>query len=219
MKELFEAIESKTALYFLHVSNMDVDKLVAWANELGPGIVQTGGKDYAIVQHKDDPSDHSNRTEYFDWHSDGLYHAKPPRFVLLHCLNPGSGEAQTDVASSMQVLKQMSSRTLRTLAKLRSHYIGHGGCYSHPIRHSAWKMLLASRGYVSPLEEIPLEDQPSIREISDAIRELYLLLDENAIPQEWKAGNTLIFDQYKYMHRRNSSGIDKERKLIRMWLN
>lgn len=179
-------------------------------------IVATSGQLYAIAQHKDDPSDCSDRTEYFDWHSDGLYVMRPPHYVILHCLDPGAGLISTDLCSVQETLKSLNEHSLYTLGKLRSHYIGHGGSFHHPIL-SIKGMLLASRGFVDPLPGLSLEEQPSIRDITAALTELYHLMDKNAFPHQWKAGDTLIFDQYQYMHRRNSNSIDKQRKLIRMW--
>lgn len=179
-------------------------------------IVTTSGQPYAIAQHKDDPSDCSDRTEYFDWHSDGLYVMRPPHYVILHCLDPGAGLISTDLVNVKDVLSKISEDSLYTLGKLNSTYIGHGGSFSHPIL-SLKGMLLASRGFVSPLSGLSLNEQPSIRDITTALTELYHHLDKNAFPHQWKVGDTLIFDQYQYMHRRNSNSIDKERKLIRMW--
>ena len=211
---------------FRHDPGFDAEDLV---KQLGPRLVQTSGQNYAIAKHKDDPADCSDRTEYFDWHSDGLYHPQPPRFVLLHCLQVGSGEVKTELASVAELIAKISTRSLRTLIDLHSTYIGHGGCFAHPIFRNN-EMLLASRGYISPRPDLPLADNPSNRDIATAMSELYGLLDENAHTYEWSAGTTLIFDQYRYLHRRNpdnsaiggnarSSTIDKDRKLVRMWFN
>ncbi len=212
-EELFDTIHSGVTLFYQDVPDFDVEELVRL---LGPRIVQTSGKNYSIATHKEDPNDHSNRTTFFDWHCDGLYLATPPRFALLHCLDPGNGQAKTELANTNQVLTKLSPSNLRTLSKLRSHYIGHGGSFDHPILTSDG-MLLASRGYVSPLPDLPFEDQPSIRDLNEALSELYHHLDDSAVPYEWNMGGTLIFDQYQYMHRRNSGIIDRDRKLIRMW--
>lgn len=208
-------ILSGLPLIYEHIPDFDIDEVV---KHLGSRIVPTSGKDYVIAQHKDDPSDCSDRTDYFDWHSDGLYYTTPPRFVLLHCLDPGSGQGKTELASVFYMLDRLSEDTLYTLNHLRSHYIGHGGCFDHRILYHGG-MLLASRGYVSPLPDLPLEDIPSIRSTSDALMELYDALGFVAVPYTWRAGDTLIFDQYQYLHRRNSCKIDKDRKLIRLWFN
>jgi alpha-ketoglutarate-dependent taurine dioxygenase len=212
-EQLFETLHPGVTLLHHEVPDFDVDELVQL---LGTRIVQSGGKNYSIAMHKEDPTDFSNRTNFFDWHCDGLYLPNPPKFALLHCLNPGNGEARTEFANTNQVLAKLEPRSLLTLKKLRSHYVGHGGTYSHPILTSDG-MLLASRGYASPLPDLPFEDHPSIRDISEALTELYHHLDESAVPYEWSTGGTLVFNQYQYMHRRNSSTIDRDRKLIRMW--
>jgi alpha-ketoglutarate-dependent taurine dioxygenase len=212
-EELFEIIHSGALLFYRDVPDFDVEEFVLL---LGPRIVQTSGKNYAIAMHKEDPTDYSNRTTFFDWHCDGLYLPKPPRFALLHCLHPGNGQAKTELANTNEVLTRLSPGSFRTLSKLRSHYIGHGGSFDHPILTSDG-MLLASRGYVSPLLDLPFEDHPSIRDINEALSELYDHLDDSAVPYEWNMGGTLVFDQYQYMHRRKSETIDRDRKLIRMW--
>ncbi len=213
-QEFFDAMAGSLHLY-RNIPDFNPDQWVEW---LGPRIVQTSGQNYAIAMHKDDPTDCSDRTEYFDWHSDGLYHPKPPRFVLLHCLNPGAGLVNTELAAVSLVLDQISEDSLNTLYKSRSNYIGHGGCFNHPIIKDGG-ILLASRGYISPPPDLYLEGQPTIRDTADAMSELYCLLDDNAIAYEWSAGDTLVFDQYRYLHRRNSQIIDKDRKLVRMWFN
>ena len=197
------------------VPDFDVDE---FARLLGPRIVQTSGKNYAFAMHKEDPTDCSDRTEYFDWHSDGLYHVTPPRFVLLHCLHPGSKQSMTELANISQVLADLAPSSRSTLLKLRSYYVGHGGCFGHEVVQGGG-MLLASRGYVTPFVDLPLAEHPAVREIATALAELYRHLDDNAVEFGWSAGDTLVFDQYRYMHRRNSTVIDRDRKLIRMWFN
>src|SRR4030088_2809580 len=61
----------------------------------------------------------------------------------------------------------------------------------------------------TPLPDLPFEDHPSIRDISEALTELCHHLDESAVPYEWSTRGTLVFNQYQYMHRRNSSTIDR----------
>src|SRR6266700_7432219 len=82
-EELFDTIHSGVTLFYQDVPDFDIEELVRL---LGPRIVQTSGENYAIAMHKEDPTDHSNRTTFFDWHCDGLYLLKPPRSALLHCL-------------------------------------------------------------------------------------------------------------------------------------
>lgn len=204
-----------TMPFFQDIPDFDVDEFIRW---LGPRLVKTSGQDYAIAMHKEDPTDCSDRTEFFDWHSDGLYLPQPPRFVLLHCLDPGGGEVVTELASVDKVLNSLPLFGLRTLRRLRSHYIGHGGCFDHPIL-AGDNMLLASRGYISPLPGLSLDDIPSTRDIGEALAELYEELDAAAVPYEWAKGRTLIFEQRKFMHRRESRVIDRDRKLIRMWFS
>ena len=213
--QLFEEIGSP--LLFRNIPDFDIEELIQL---LGPRIVQTSGKDYAIAMHKENPSDYSDRTEYFDWHSDGLYHVvrKPPQFVLLHCLNKGTQDIKTELTDTATILNKLSFQNIQILGKLQSIYIGHNGSFTHPILNTLG-MLLASRGYISPLSEISIESQPSIRNITETLTELYYLLDMHAVPYIWNIGDTLIFDQYRYMHRRNSASIDRNRKLIRMWFN
>jgi alpha-ketoglutarate-dependent taurine dioxygenase len=214
-KELFDSIGSGDTLLYRDVPDFDADEFVGL---LGQRLVQTGGQDYALAVHKEDRTDHSNRTDYFDWHSDGLYHAWPPRFVLLHCVDPGDGTCQTDFVSVAEVLAWMRPEAIETLRKLRSWYIGHGGNFGHPILVGN-DMLLASRGHVDALPTVAFQDQPSIREITDAMSNLYSCMDDCETWRRWSAGLTVVFDQRKFMHRRISKAIDRKRKLIRMWFN
>src|SRR5882672_3619781 len=200
---------------FYHDDGFDPEQ---YAKQLGSRLVQTSVADYAIAMHKEDPSDCSDRTEFFDWHSDGLYHDVPPKYVLLHCLNPGHGRVMTELTDMSVVLSKLGEPSRAILRKLRSHYIGHGGNFAHPLM-SDRVFLLASRGHLSPQSNLNLDQVPSIRETSEALSELYARMEENVASYEWSRGDMLIFNQYQYMHRRQSSEIDQDRKLIRMWFN
>jgi len=206
-KEILELLDQGLNISFDNTLDFDPDYFVKL---LGDRIVLSGDKPYTIAEHKEDPTDCSERTEYFDWHSDGMYHYKPPKYVLLHCLDPGKEKITTDLSTTKFFLHR------DILKKLRSHYVGHGGNFDHPII-SDDGILLASRGYVSSLPNLPLEEQPTVRDISENLYWLFNYLDSYAIRYKWKAGDTLIFNQYQYLHRRNSNAIDKDRKLIRMW--
>ena len=204
---------SEQGLVYQNVSDFDAGRVAAW---LGPRLVQTSGHDYAVAQHKDDPSDCSDRTEYFDWHSDGLYYPQPPKYVLLHCLDAGHGLIKTELVNIHEIILRLHPSNQYVLGKLQSRYIGHGGSFVHPII-SLKGMLLASRGVIETLPGLSLHEQPSIREITEVMANLYELFDTLAVPYNWSSGDTLIFNQYQYLHRRNSNTIDKDRKLIRMW--
>ena len=202
-------------LNFLSVPDLDVDEVVRL---LGTRIVQTKGKAYAIAEHRDDLTDCSDRTEFFDWHSDGLYHSQPPRRVLLYCLDPGHGGVKTEVADTDCVLSALPEEDYHVLTKLRCNYVSHEGVHSHPMVADG-ALMLASRGYPTPSPSLPLEATPSIREITKALSSLYQTLDHYAIRQEWHQGDVLIFDQHRYLHRRTGGPVDHRRKLIRMWFN
>lgn len=185
-------------------------------NKLGRRIVNSGDAEYSIVSERNHPTDCSGQTGYFDWHSDGLYHKEPPRYVMLHCIDPGASQCPTELSETKTALSQMRHSHVMTLSKLRTHYVGRQKTYVHDIM-SDNGMLLASRGHVSPMEGMGLKDQPTVREITSAMTGLYTMLDNFAGPVWWKKGRTLVFDQYQYLHRRNSKVIDPNRKLIRLW--
>src|SRR6266850_6625905 len=89
---------------YQNIPDFDADQVAAL---LGPRLMASRGQPYAIAQHRDDPSDCSERTEYFDWHSDGLYVMRPPHYVILHCLDPGAGLISTDLANVKEVLSKI----------------------------------------------------------------------------------------------------------------
>jgi alpha-ketoglutarate-dependent taurine dioxygenase len=204
-----------SGLAFQSISDFDADKFVSL---VGNGIVKTKDKDYEIIMEGDDPTDFSNRTQYFHWHSDGLYREIPPRFVLFHCLHPGNGKAMTELASVRCVFSAMSPANVAILKKLNTWYIGHMGMFYHKMI-SRDGVLLASRGYQAPLAELELENVPEYYDIVAAMTDFYNQLEKHAVSFHWSKGNTLVFNQRLYLHRRNSAVTDYDRKLVRMWFN
>jgi alpha-ketoglutarate-dependent taurine dioxygenase len=186
---------------------------------LGDRIMLTSGKKWSIVEDAATLTDASRQTTNLDWHVDGLYYKTVPRYVLLHCTEPGKGGVKTEFVDTYYVTNKLPGDVALILSKLQMHYIGKDGEYQHYPILSLSGLNLGSRGYVSPKSHA-LEEMPTNREIAKAMVCLFETMDVNVcLSKSWIKGDTVIFDQTRIIHRRVSTLSDRERKLIRMWWN
>jgi alpha-ketoglutarate-dependent taurine dioxygenase len=161
-------------------------------------------------------TDCSKHTLKFDWHTDGLYHDPPPRWTVLHCIDPGAGEITTEVADALAAIGRLSAEHARVLEKLETVYVGRDG-KRHARRIVGPTFVhLASRGFVTSGASV--EDFPSIRETVDAVQALIAALDGgDRHIQKWQTGDVLVFDNHRHLHRRVGIAPDPKRRLTRMW--
>ena len=202
----------------------DADTL---ADSLGDRIVLTSGQRWAIVEQSADLKeihDASRQTAFLDWHIDGHYHNPPPRFVLLHCINPGTEDIPTQFVDVHAVMSKISGDVALVLNKLRINYIDKGSKLypqTEPLL-SMHGLNLSSRAYVDPISTEVLTEIPSLRQQTEALYQLYKTMDDNVcLEHHWKKHDIVIFDQSRIIHRRvgigKTQGNDYERKLTRMW--
>ena len=179
--------------------------------------VPTSEGAYSIVEDIGRPTtDFSKHSRFFDWHTDGLYHDPPPRWTVLHCIDPGDGEITTEVADALAAIRHVPAEHARILEKLATVYVGRDGKrHARKIVGPTW-VHLASRGFVT--SSVPVEDFPSLRESADAVQAFIAALDRGERHvQKWQAGDVLVFDNHRHLHRRVGIAPDPKRRLTRMW--
>jgi alpha-ketoglutarate-dependent taurine dioxygenase len=153
------------------------------------------------------------------WHQDGLSYDEPPSRVLLYCEAAGRADITTDLADVESALKKIDPVLKNALAEIARCYVSRSGeeIYSGPLlRTDAVSgreyLSLCSRGWVRGTLDATLE------QVTKAMYALFDALDPVHC-QKWEAGDCLIFDNIRYVHRRHNphNHIDPERRLIRIW--
>lgn len=198
--------------------DFDIDQVVTAMRD-NNRLVMTAEGPYSIVQDDGVPTtDCSKHSLHFDWHTDGLVYPTPPKYVMLHCVNPGTEGITTELCDVNAALDKLPISIRQVLYLCRSNYVDRRGD-AHPLPLLADNGLyLASRGFIDSI--VPVEYYPTIRGQATSLNSLIEALDNNIChTQNWKAGDTLIFNNHKYLHRRVSKGLDKQRKLYRLWFN
>lgn len=153
------------------------------------------------------------------WHQDGLSLLKPPSKVLLYCEAPGRADITTDLAEVETALSLIDPSLKKTLQEISTCYMSRSGKDFHEVPlvridpSSGREFLsLCSRGWVRGVADTTLE------QVSVAMAALYSAI----VPihqHKWEAGDCLVFDNLKYVHRRHNpdNHIDPARRLIRIW--
>lgn len=192
--------------------NIDVKDIMALL-ERNDILNSTEGR-YAVVQ--DGPQRNSLDAS---WHQDGLTYEHPPTTVLLYCESEGRGDITTDLADTSLALKQLEKSSRDTLKQLSRFYVSRSGLDVHSgdilrkdMRTGQEYLSLCSRGWVRGDLNMTLE------QMTKAMSSLF----ENLKPayiHSWRKGDCLIFNNYKYLHRRyNPDNLtDPTRRLLRMW--
>ncbi|MBO6527594.1 MAG: TauD/TfdA family dioxygenase [Erythrobacter sp.] len=169
---------------------------------------------YAVVQ--DGPERNSLDAS---WHQDGLTYLKPPSRVLLYCEAVGRGDVTTDLADVPTALEQIDPDTRETLNRLDRYYVSRSGKDTHHgrlIRNDEEKGMdyfsLCSRGWVRGDLDMTLE------RMTRAMHALFEAFQPSLV-HKWSAGDCLIFDNLRFVHRRfnPTNTPDPARRLIRLW--
>lgn len=191
----------------------------AYANQ--PNIVRNRqGEPYSFIENGADPLDFSRRSGAFDWHTDGLYHQRPPKYVLQYCLHPGELNIKTALADSTVILAHMPGKHVATLARLCIKYVGHGAECLQPVINSEGGLFLGV-GFKGSNDYTSIVAYPDryicTRDIANALSKLYETLDQNKILVTWEPNKLLRFNQYRYLHCRDSVCDNDTRKFVRIW--
>lgn len=197
--------------YVIHkdVSLVDVLDLAERVDVLN----STEGR-YAVVQ--DGPARNSLDAS---WHQDGLTYERPPTVVLLYCEAVGRGDITTDLAEVSTALDLLTPDDKAMLGRLERYYVSRSGQDTHkgPLIRTDEEsgrdyLSLCSRGWVRGDLDVTLE------QMARTMANLFDCFIPTLV-HTWSAGDCLIFDNLKYVHRRfNPANIpDPARRLIRLW--
>jgi alpha-ketoglutarate-dependent taurine dioxygenase len=182
----------------------------------------------SVVRDDHDLTDFSRHGMNFDFHTDGLYYDVVPQFVILHCVDPGIGAAQTLFADTRRAARVIAEDpALSILRDCELVYISRSGD-EHPhsllARHSESAepvMRAAARGFLRPrVNEQGLPRLCSLREFVRAQERLFRLLDDSVVVRHsWRKGQIAVFDNQTFVHARQSSRGDPSRRLHRIWIS
>jgi hypothetical protein len=191
----------------------------AAANQLNV-IPNRQGELFSFIEDGTDQLDFSRRSGAFDWHTDGLYHQRPPRYVTQYCLHPGELNIKTALADSAVILSKMLDKHLAVLTQLCIEYVGHGLKRQQPVINSEGGLFLGV-GFKCSTDYTNImacsDRYVSTRDIANALSNLYETLDQNKILVAWEPDKLLRLNQYRYLHCRDSVCEHDTRKFVRIW--
>ncbi len=181
----------------------------------------------AEVIHGEDQNDKSRDSTKFDLHTDGAYYERPPQFVILHCVDPGTTNIQTIFADTRSALEALEIKDIDLLKTLDYTYIGRQGKeYQQPVvepHFESGKLIsnITARGYVKPsVAKQKLHELPGMFDYVQAFQRFLSQLEKETVYRHtWKKDDLVIFDNHRFLHGRESEGIDKKRHLYRIWLS
>lgn len=230
-QDLLAQLESldlrRSDLVFETHADLDVEALLAGLPAAGFDIVPNTEGLISVVTQGDDDLDKSRSSATFDFHTDGLYHAELPRFVILYCEDPGNGQVSTKLSDGVAALARLrASSPSHCLDELDTVYVGKDGRrHARPLvnRHPETgedTLCFGSRAYMQPsMAHYPHRDLPTLRDIAHAGTDLLAAVDASMVYEEfWSGGQFLMFDNLRYPHRREARMPDPNRRLLRLWL-
>lgn len=136
------------------------------------------------------------------WHMDMAHRPSPARFILLSCIEPSDQSCATELLDWQQALGEEDLATARREPILvRS---GRASFYT--------TMLDEDRRFLR-------QDPTCISGLSDRGRMLQVKINETTFEPNcrirWQAGSTLVFDNWRFLHRRTDATHSKSRILLR----
>lgn len=230
IEEIVQEMEAKAAstAHLLEVWDIDAFDTTRFLQQVDASTLQTihthEGPVSTVIE-KWHPVDCSKQTTQFDLHTDGLYRHRVPDIVALYCENPGRGDTLTRFVDTRQACRDLERRgVMGTLRRCQMAYIGRDGRHfpSDLVQRHAVSgeevLNLGARGYISPMFDGGYA--PSIREITDAVAEMYKSLDAALVlSHRWCKGQIVVCDNHTYVHGRDAHTSDTERTLLRFWLS
>ena len=193
-------------------------------------------KKYKVVNSRSGKiSEVSNRSNELDWnqssddfyfHQDGSHLKKRPDFVALFCVNVGDPKTKTIFTDTNKVYKDLIKTFDKSfLMNINAVYIDKDNRkYLRPlIEKSGSKFYVNSFSYAEPnlkgLENKHRRVLPILME--RLLLELNVLKKKHTVYEHsWSGGDLVFYDNRIYQHSRiNTNPKDKNRKLLRIWLN
>jgi alpha-ketoglutarate-dependent taurine dioxygenase len=193
--------------------SMSRTTLVDAGSTLGPPVPVTAGSPLAdIISYRGDAVPGSWRhyiaENAFPYHSDGAYHAEPPRWLILYCVESDDGAAATMLADPLSQADAADRRLLST-EPWRIHQSG------------------ARRGtrlleWVDGRERLrwdPMVMRPFISSSAQAGGRLEALIARAPqVRHVWSAGSLLLIDNWRMLHARPPCDDRANRTLWRLLL-
>jgi hypothetical protein len=136
------------------------------------------------------------------WHMDMAHRPSPARFILLSCMDPGERPCATELLNWRQLL---SSEQL-TLSSEAPVLVRSG-------RASFYTTMLDGQ------QRFLRHDPTCITALTDEGRALQAQIaaaSERVHAAHWQAGRTLIFDNWRFLHRRSDASHSPSRALLRI---
>jgi alpha-ketoglutarate-dependent taurine dioxygenase len=138
---------------------------------------------------------------------------------LLYCESAGQNFITTDLADVSSTLNVLNPHDYSMLEKMYRCYVSRSGeqLYKDLVVQKHLDtgqpfLNLCSRGWVQGDADMTLEQM---------VRTMHALFESIRLchVHSWSEGDCLVFNNYKYLHRRNnpSNVPDPDRRLIRMW--
>jgi len=207
---------------------LDCDLVAALINA-GPHFTVLPSSDglvSTVIDGDTSGTDYSRQAAFFDLHTDGLYYAAVPEFVLLYCISPGKHRVPTVFVDTRLVIERMERLgLLDEMREIEMVYRGRdGGEHARPLveEHPATGELvvnLGARVYFRSMRGSHL----SGRETTSVVHQMFEQADASAIVHQWDAQQAILFDNARYVHGRglnaDSMLTDGDRQLKRIWLS
>jgi alpha-ketoglutarate-dependent taurine dioxygenase len=227
LSQLARIDEGRSDLIFRAKVEFDSAAFLAGLPDVGLEVIPSKDGPLSYVVDGGEPADKSKSTETFDFHTDGLYRTNLPRYVLLYCIDAGSATVTTKLSDgklALQLIRKLPEPP--RLDKLSAVYVARDGQrYPRSIvqQHPATGedvLAFGSRAYFEPdLTGYPAIELPTLREAARAGVTLFDAIDRcTCYEMIWSAHELLMFDNLRFVHKREARQRDTDRRLLRVWL-
>lgn len=145
--------------------------------------------------------------ESFPWHTDGAISRLPPRFVALLALACDADSASTELLDVVNDLPDGLHRDIRTWVHRGADRFGRVYTYRATETHSG--------------ERLYRWDERIFAPGSDRAREVSRLLSEVTPSRTvtWQPGRLVIFNNWRFLHRRSAVRMNEKRSIWRAYVS
>jgi gamma-butyrobetaine dioxygenase/trimethyllysine dioxygenase len=157
----------------------------------------------------------------FDFHLDGPYYDKPPRYVILYCVRPSERGGETFISDSRAVIDRLYTKYDRNLLdSMNIVYVSSDKKkYRKPLIEGVQLNWFTSMYFEPNLDTISDRNRQNFRRhVSELSADIEKWLTEEIIlTHTWKTGDLLLFDNLATLHGRNQ--VFGDRMLYRIWFD